>query len=110
MAGWYEIHKSSNGQFRFVLKTEGADTLLTSELYQSKTSAEGGIASVQKNCSHDELYERKDAAGGKHYFNLKATNHQIIATSPMHATAAARDADIAAVKTNGPSTEIRDQS
>lgn len=110
MAGWYEMHKSSNGQFRFVLKTDSADTLITSELYRSKASAQGAIASVQKHCLEDGRYERRDAAGGKHYFVLKAANHQIIATSPMHGTGASRDADIDAVKANGPTTDIRDQA
>lgn len=47
MSGWYEVSKSSNGQFRFVLKAANAETILTSELYS--TRADGGIASVQAN-------------------------------------------------------------
>ena len=54
MAGWYELSKSSDGQFRFVLKAGNAETILTSELYKAKASAEAGIASVQANCSADE--------------------------------------------------------
>lgn len=33
MSGWYELKKSSNGQFRFVLKAANAEVILTSELY-----------------------------------------------------------------------------
>ena len=44
MAGWYELSKSSDGQFRFVLKAGNAETILTSELYKSKAAAENGIA------------------------------------------------------------------
>lgn len=40
MTGWYELSKSSDGQFRFVLKTGTGDVLLTSELYKAKNSAE----------------------------------------------------------------------
>ena len=44
MSGWYEISKSSSGQFRFVLKAANAETLLTSELYTTRSGADGGIA------------------------------------------------------------------
>ena len=40
MAGWYELSKSTDGQFRFVLKAGNAETILTSELYTVRASAE----------------------------------------------------------------------
>ncbi len=49
MAGWFELSKSSDNQFRFVLKAGNGETILTSELYTSKASAEKGIASVSKS-------------------------------------------------------------
>ena len=39
MSGWYEVSKSSNGQFRFVLKAANAETILTSELYTTRVVA-----------------------------------------------------------------------
>ena len=33
MSGWYELSKTSNGQFRFVLKAANAETILVSEQY-----------------------------------------------------------------------------
>ena len=110
MAGWYELNKSSDGQFRFVLKADNAETLLTSELYHAKDSAENGIASVQSNCGADERYEKKLAANGKHYFNLKAANHQIIGTSQMYASADSRDAGVASVKSNGTTSTVKDKT
>lgn len=110
MAGWYELSKSSDGQFRFVLKAGNAETILTSELYKTKASAENGIASVQTNCSVDARYERKTAANGKFHFNLLAANHQVIGSSQMYASEAARDNGIASVKTNGLSTTIKDNT
>ena len=56
MAGWYELSKANNGQFHFVLKAGNAETILTSEMYVNKASAEGGIASVQTNSPLDERY------------------------------------------------------
>lgn len=110
MAGWYELSKSSDGQFRFVLKAGNAETILTSELYKTKASAENGIASVQTNCSVDARYERKTAANGKFHFNLLAANHQVIGSGQMYASEAARDNGIASVKTNGLSTAIKDNT
>jgi uncharacterized protein len=110
MSGWYELNKSKDEQFRFVLKAGNAETILTSELYVAKGSAENGIASVQKNCASDERYERKTAANGKAFFNLKAANHQIIGTSQMYASEASRDAGIASVKTNGGTKTIKDHT
>jgi len=110
MAGFFELNKSSDGQFRFLLKADNGETLLTSELYHAKGSAENGIASVQSNCGADERYEKKVASNGKHYFNLKAANHQVIGTSQMYASADSRDAGIASVKSNGASTTVKDNT
>lgn len=46
MAGWFELSKSSDDQYRFVLKAGNGETILTSELYTTKGAAEKGIASV----------------------------------------------------------------
>ncbi len=110
MAGWYELSNSSDGQFRFVLKAGNAETILKSELYKSKGSAENGIASVQKNCAADDRYDKKESSNGKHYFNLKAANHQIIGTGQMYATAQSRDDGIKSVMTNGATTTIKDNT
>ena len=110
MAGWFELSKSSDGQFRFVLKADNAETILNSELYKAKSSAENGIASVQANCSNDDRYERKTASNGKAYFNLKAANHQVIGTSQMYASPQSRDAGIESVKTNGGTVTVKDHT
>lgn len=110
MAGWYELDNSSDGQFRFVLKAGSGDTILTSELYKAKSSAENGIASVQANSVLDDRYERKTASNGKPYFNLKAANHQVIGTSQMYASESARESGVASVKTDGPTKTVKDNT
>ncbi|OWF22556.1 hypothetical protein A9X62_03470, partial [Escherichia coli] len=106
MAGWFELSKSSDNQFRFVLKAGNGETILTSELYTSKASAEKGIASVRSNSPQEERYEKKTVSNGKFYFNLKAANHQIIGSSQMYATAQSRETGIASVKANGTSQTV----
>ncbi|AJO77042.1 MULTISPECIES: YegP family protein [Pseudomonas] len=110
MAGWYELSKSSDGQFRFVLKAGNAETILTSELYTSRSAAENGIASVQANSPNEARYAKEVAKDGKPYFNLKAANHQVIGNSQRYSSEAARDAGIVSVQTNGPTTTIKDKT
>lgn len=110
MAGWFELNKSSNDRYRFVLKAGNGEPILTSELYNAKASAENGIASVQANCSNDDRYDRLEATNGSFYFNLKAANHQIIGSSQLYASASSRDGGIASVKTNGTTTTIKDNT
>lgn len=108
MAGWFELSKSSDGQFRFVLKAGNGEAILSSELYKSRSAAENGIASVRANCADQARYECKESSSGKFHFNLKAANHQVIGSSQMYGTAAARDKGIASVQANGLSEVEKD--
>ena len=107
MAGWFELKNNDKGRYWFVLKAANSEVILTSEQYESKASAENGVASVQKNSPSDDRYERKDASDGRFFFTLKAANHQVIGKSQMYTSAAGRDVGINSVKTNGPSTTIK---
>jgi uncharacterized protein len=50
MAGTFEIKKSKDNQFYFVLKAAGNHAVnLTSEMYPAKANAQKGIAAVQEN-------------------------------------------------------------
>lgn len=108
MAGWFELSTSSDGQYRFALKAGNGEVILTSELYKARTSAENGIESVRANAALDARYEKKTASNGKHFFNLKAANHQVIGTSQMYASEASRETGIASVKTNGSTNTVKD--
>lgn len=110
MAGWYELNKHKNGQFGFILKAGNGEVILTSEQYIAKTSAADGIASVQVNSPIDARYEKKTATNSSPYFNLKASNGQVIGSSEMYSTTTARDKGIEFVKTNGPTKTIKDNT
>ena len=107
MAGWYELNKSKDGQFRFVLKAGNGEIILTSELYRSLSSAKKGIASVQKNSGNDKRFVQKTSSNGKPYFNLRAGNHQVIGTSEMYSSESACANGIASVKSNGSSQTVK---
>jgi uncharacterized protein YegP (UPF0339 family) len=52
MAGHYELKLARDGQHCFSLVAGNGQTILSSEMYQSRAAAEKGIASVKTNgCS-----------------------------------------------------------
>lgn len=110
MAGKFDLTISPSGKHMFNLKAGNGQTILTSELYESKSAAENGIESVKKNAGDDGRYERKEAKNGDHYFSLKAGNHQVIGSSQMYSTVAAMENGIESVKTNGPTAELADNT
>jgi uncharacterized protein YegP (UPF0339 family) len=101
MSSRFQLSKSKDKRFKFVLKAGNSETILTSELYQTKTSAKNGIESVRTNCKFAKRYDLKDSRNGKFYFNLKAANQQIIGTSEMYDSERAREKGIDSVKANG---------
>jgi uncharacterized protein YegP (UPF0339 family) len=68
------------------------------------------IGSVKKNSTDDARYERKESKNGKPYFNLKASNGQIIGSGEMYESEAARENGIESVKKNAPHAEVKDLS
>jgi len=107
-SGYYELKKGSSGKFSFALKAGNHEVILVSQSYDAKSGAEGGIASVQKNGPDAKNYEKKSSSASQPYFVLKSSNGQIIGTSEMYSSEAARDNGIASVQTNSPSTTIKD--
>lgn len=106
--GKFEIKKRTNGEFQFNLKASNGEVILTSEGYTTKANTKKGIASVKKNSLEDSKYERKQAKNGKWFFNLKATNGQIIGTSEMYESEKNRENGIASVKKNAPDAKEDD--
>ncbi|MGO1191590.1 YegP family protein [Vibrio casei] len=66
----------------------------------TKASCKNGIDSVKANAPDDSKYERKKTASGKHIFNLKDSNHQLIGTSQSYENTASSDKGIESVRTN----------
>lgn len=102
----FEIYTDSKSEYRFRLKAGNGQKILASEGYSSKAGCENGIESVRKNSQDDDKYERKKSSNDKHYFNLKATNGQVIGTSEMYESSSGMENGIESVKTNAPDAEI----
>lgn len=108
--GKFVISKRNNGEFQFNLKADNGQVILTSEGYSSKASCENGISSVKTNSQDDSKFDKKTSSNGKPYFNLKASNGQIIGTSEMYESTSGRDNGISSVKSNAPSASTEDLS
>jgi uncharacterized protein YegP (UPF0339 family) len=104
--GKFAITKRTNGEFQFNLKASNGQIILVSEGYSTKTACGNGIESVKKNSQYDSKYDRKTSTNGKYFFNLKATNGQVIGSSEIYESASGRDNGIESVKTNAPTATI----
>ena len=112
--GKFLIRETKTG-IKFDLKAGNGEVIATSEVYTSKKSCLGGIASVQKNApvaavenqtvegyaveKHPKFEVYTDKAG-EFRFRLKATNGQIIAVSEGYKAMASCMNGIESVKKN----------
>ncbi len=107
--GYFKLFKSDkNGEFYFNLKAGNHETILQSEGYKAKSSAENGIESVKTNSKSDDRFERKVAKNGQYYFSLNATNGQSVGRSEMYTTKAAMEKGIASVMKNASDAEVKE--
>ena len=110
VAGKFVISKRSNGDVQFVLKAGNGQVILVSQGYSDKAGAKNGIESVKKNGQDDGRFERKTSSNDKPFFNLLAGNGQIIGSSEMYESEAARDNGIESVKKNAPDADVTDET
>jgi uncharacterized protein len=105
--GYYKL--KGGASYRFTLHAANHEVILTSQSYDSKAAAEGGIESVRKNGPDAKNHEKKTSSAGQPYFVLKAANGKIIGTSEMYSSEAARDSGIASVQANSPSSTVKEE-
>ncbi len=106
--GKFVVKTRKDGEFQFNLKASNGQVILSSEGYSTKASCLNGVESVKRNSQDDNKFERKITANGKFYFNLKATNGQIIGNSELYETESGREKGIESVKANAPKATIED--
>ena len=106
--GKFEIKKTSSGKFKFDLKASNGQVILSSQSYKAKASCIKGIHSVVRNSEEDKQFDRKTAKDGSPYFNLKASNGQIIGTSEMYSNTTGMENGIASVKKNAAEAAIEE--
>ena len=104
----FEVYKDKREQFRFRLKADNGQNILASEGYTTKANCINGIESVKTNAPIDARYERLTASNGSPYFNLKSSNGQIVGTSEMYSSIAAREVGITSVRDNALGASVED--
>ena len=82
--------------------------ILASEGYSSKASCKNGIESVRKNSAVESRFELKTSKNGKFFFNLKATNGQVVGTREMYESEASRKNGVESVQKNAPDATVDD--
>lgn len=108
--GKFIMTKRLNGEFQFNLKANNGLVILTSEGYTTKANCENGIEAVKRSSLEDSNFDRKETRDKKIYFNLKASNGQIVGTSQMYGSDFACDKGIASVKTNAADASVEDKT
>jgi len=104
----FQITKSKTGRLLFNLKAKNGQTILTSQMYKSRSGLVNGIQSVQKNSRSEARFERKKSSTGKPYFRLKSLNGQVIGKSELYNTEKTMESGIKSVKRNGQTKRVVD--
>ncbi len=99
----------ANEPFTFIFADNKGNTIVKSENYKIKKSAQNGIESVKKNSQVDNNYEFKESKNGKFYFNIKAPNGQVVGTSAMFNSTKDRDEAIKQLKEEAPEAEVTEE-
>jgi uncharacterized protein YegP (UPF0339 family) len=110
MTAKYLLHPAGASQFHWDLKAGNSQTILSSQMYAAKAGAETGIQSCRTHSADELRYERLTSKASEPYFVLKAGNGEIIGTSQMYSSDAARDQGIASCRENGPSATTQDDT
>lgn len=108
--GKFFITLRKNGEYQFNLKATNGQVILTSEGYTTKAACLNGVESVKKNAPVEARYEVKVAKNGKPFFNLKATNGQVIGASQMYSSERSMKNGIASVMNNAPEAPVIDET
>jgi len=100
----FEVFESeASGRFYFRLYAKNGAQVLRSQSYAAEASALNGAFAVAEYGLDPDAYDLRQSASGGFYFNLRAPNNQVIATSEVYATRASavrgRDALIALLPT-----------
>lgn len=105
----FEVYQSGKkNEFRFRLKADNGQTILSSEGYTSKASCLNGIDSVRKNAADPKRFNKTTTPTNMFRFSLTAANNQIIGVSQNYKSESGRDNGIESVKRNAPNAEIKE--
>lgn len=106
----FNIKQQKNEEFYFTFHATGNnESMLKSEAYSTKANCKKGIDSARENAKNATRFEKNTAKNGtQYYFNLKAGNGQVVATSEMYNSTDSRDKGIEIVMAQAPGATDND--
>ncbi len=105
----FEVYQSgTKSEFRFRLKADNGQIILSSEGYNTKASCLNGIESVKKNAGDPKRFAKTKTPSNMFRFSITAANNQIIGTSQNYKSESGRDNGVESVKRNAPKAEIKE--
>jgi uncharacterized protein len=106
----FVMETAKSGQIYWNLVAGNNEKTLHSEMYESKASAKNGAESVKKNSADRKRFTKGKNSKGQYWFEISATNAEIIGKSQMYASEDTCDAGIASVMRDAPSATIEDNT
>lgn len=104
----YQIKRSDNNQFYWVLFAVNGKVILTSsEQYVAKQGCANSISSSKRNVA-DSNFKRLIASSNQYYFLQRAGNFEDLGKSEMYESSQACENGIAAVKRDAPIANVED--
>jgi uncharacterized protein len=105
----FEVYQSGkNNEFRFRLKADNGQNILSSEGYTSKAACLNGIESVKKNAADPKRVAKTQTPSKMFHFSVTAANNQIIGTSQNYKSESGCKNGIESVKRNAVKAEIKE--
>ena len=105
----FEVYQSGkNKDFRFRLKADNGQTILSSEAYKSRAACVNGITSVKKNAKDPKRITKSITPGKMFRFAVTAGNNEVIGISQNYKSESGRENGIDSLKRNAAKAEVKD--
>lgn len=82
----FAVFKGIDAKYYFNLRAANGEIVMQSQSYSARSSAVGGVGSVQSNGKIASRYELRATGAGEYYFVLKASNGAVIARGETYAS------------------------
>jgi uncharacterized protein YegP (UPF0339 family) len=105
----FEVYQSGKkNEFRFRLKADNGQTILSSEPYSSRAACLNGISAVKKNAKDPKRVAKTKTPSKMFRFAIKAGNNEIIGTSQNYKSESGCNNGIDSVARNAVKAGIKD--
>ena len=94
----FVISKTTNGEFKYEFVDNNEQLIFSKSGYKNRGLCMNAIESIRRNIKDDSKFYRKRTPTDECYFNLKASNGQIIGISKVFEDKASREETIQHIK------------